>query len=200
MNLQLPPRSPDGLSSHAFWEDFLSNEEILTLLSVKEWVESKKGLVGSDVGDGTYSNQIRDSDVGWLGVTNETSLIWEKILHAVGEVNRRFFQFDLTGCYEPAQLTSYHYSQNQHYSWHIDSAVCDGGVPRKLSMSLLLSHRDEFVGGEFQMMIDSDNPITVEQKRGRAWFFPSYVLHRVTPVTKGLRRSLVLWVGGPSFR
>jgi PKHD-type hydroxylase len=79
-------------------------------------------------------------------------------------------------------------------------SMMDRHVPRKLSMSLLLSDPSEFEGGEFEVKTDSDIPINLEQKRGRAWFFPSWALHRVTPVTKGVRKSLVLWVGGPPFK
>ena len=67
-------------------------------------------------------------------------------------------------------------------------------------MVLMLSDPSEFEGGELQIKTDSDDAITLEQKKGRAWFFPSYILHRVTPVTRGIRRSLVLWVGGPEFK
>jgi PKHD-type hydroxylase len=76
----------------------------------------------------------------------------------------------------------------------------DGAAPRKLSMAMLLSDPSEFEGGEFQVKTTSDDVQTLEVKKGRAWFFPSYMLHRVTPVTKGVRRSLVLWVGGPQFK
>jgi PKHD-type hydroxylase len=67
-------------------------------------------------------------------------------------------------------------------------------------MSLLLSDPSEFEGGELQVKTDSDEAITLEATQGRAWFFPSWALHRVTPVTKGVRRSLVIWVGGPPFK
>ena len=65
---------------------------------------------------------------------------------------------------------------------------------------MLLSDPSEFEGGELQVKTCSDQISTLETKKGRAWFFPSYTLHRVTPVTKGVRRSLVLWSGGPEFR
>jgi PKHD-type hydroxylase len=64
----------------------------------------------------------------------------------------------------------------------------------------MLSDPKEFEGGELQIKSDSDNVKTLEQKKGRAWFFPSWTLHRVTPVVTGIRRSLVLWVGGPGFK
>lgn len=202
MNLLLYPRQPFGTENVAYWENFLTEQEILTLLSVKEWHEKNKGLVGNNQSDssGDYANNIRNSHVSWLQPTQETVVIWEKILDTISQVNRRYFQYDLSGCHEMAQLTSYHHSEQQHYSWHIDRGVTDCGVPRKLSMTLLLSDPSEFEGGELQLKVDSDEPVTVEQKRGRAWFFPSFMLHRVTPVTRGLRRSLVLWVGGPAFK
>jgi PKHD-type hydroxylase len=65
---------------------------------------------------------------------------------------------------------------------------------------MLLSDTSEFEGGEFQVKTNNDEAQTLETKQGRAWFFPSYTLHRVAPVTKGIRRSLVLWVGGPAFK
>ena len=67
-------------------------------------------------------------------------------------------------------------------------------------MVLSLSEPSEFEGGLLQVKIDNDEPKTLELKKGRAWFFPSYVLHRVTPVTKGIRKSVVIWVGGPAFK
>jgi PKHD-type hydroxylase len=96
------------------------------------------------------------------------------------------------------QLGVYTEHDQGHYDWHIDSGLETNTVPRKLSMALLLSDPSEFEGGELQIM-RAGVPESVEQKRGRAWFFPSYLMHRVTPVTKGIRRSLVMWVGGPAF-
>jgi PKHD-type hydroxylase len=67
-------------------------------------------------------------------------------------------------------------------------------------MALLLNNPEDFEGGEFQVKADSDVSKNLELKKGRAWFFPSWVLHRVAPVTKGVRKSLVVWAGGPSFK
>jgi PKHD-type hydroxylase len=70
---------------------------------------------------------------------------------------------------------------------------------RKLSLSLLLN--DDFEGGEFHINQGNEKqPIIVPTKKGRAILFPSFMIHRVTPVTKGIRRSLVVWVLGPKFQ
>jgi PKHD-type hydroxylase len=52
----------------------------------------------------------------------------------------------------------------------------------------------------WENFLTNDEARTLKMTKGMAWFFPSYMLHRVTPVTKGVRRSLVLWVGGPEFK
>ena len=158
------------------------------------------GCIGG-AGDTSGINlQIRASDIAWISFKPEIAHIWEKLSNAVAEVNSRYFHFDLTGFHEPMQLGVYTEQQQGHYDWHIDAAPSDRNVPRKLSLAMLLSDPSEFEGGEFQVKTANDEVQTLECVKGRAWFFPSYTLHRVAPVTKGVRRSLVLWVGGPAFR
>jgi PKHD-type hydroxylase len=70
---------------------------------------------------------------------------------------------------------------------------------RKLSVVVALN--DGFEGGQFQINTNGEhNPETIPLPKGRLVVFPSYILHRVTPVTKGVRHSLVVWVVGPKFR
>ena len=57
----------------------------------------------------------------------------------------------------------------------------------------------EYEGGELQLM-NSANPITIQKKKGHIVVFPSYMLHKVTPVTVGKRKSLVIWIAGPPFK
>lgn len=185
-------------SELAYWEDFLSKEDIDVLLGQPEWEDMRPGLVGSL--ELNKNSTIRSSKVAWLSPKDEMTPIWEKMADTVAEVNSRFFRYDLTGFYEPMQLTLYTEETKDHYGWHIDASYKDRKVPRKLSMVLLLSSINEFEGGELQVKINSDEETTLDCRKGRAWFFPSYMLHRVKPVTKGTRKSLVLWVGGPPFK
>lgn len=184
----------------AYWEGFLTHDEINLLLAQPEWLKLQDGCVGGSGGSSEVNEHIRASQVAWIGAKPELQTIWEKMSIAVAEVNRRFFHFDLTGFHEPMQLGLYTEEQKGHYDWHTDAAPSDNNVPRKLSLAMLLSDPSEFEGGEFQVKTNNDQAQTLECQRGRAWFFPSYTLHRVAPVTKGVRRSLVLWVGGPAFR
>lgn len=196
----IPPRATPGKDHLAYWEGFLSPEDINLILAQPEWLRLQDGCVGGSNGGMQVNSDIRASQVAWVGMKPELAQIWEKLATAVAEVNRRFFHFDLTGFHEPMQLGLYTEQQQGHYDWHTDASPSDTHVPRKLSLSMLLSDPSEFEGGEFQVKTGNDVAQTLECQKGRAWFFPSYTLHRVAPVTKGVRRSLVLWVGGPAFR
>jgi len=70
---------------------------------------------------------------------------------------------------------------------------------RKISITVQLSDPDEYEGGDFEFLIGKEI-IKLPRKKGCAIVFPSYFLHRVTPVTKGTRKSLVLWGSGQPFR
>lgn len=196
----IPLRNQIGKDSVAFWEGFLSDSDINTILAQPEWLNLQNGCVGGVTGESIIDENIRATQINWLGIKPELTPIWDKLSSAVAEVNRQFFHFDLTGFHEPMQLGAYSAESNGHYDWHIDASPVDKAVPRKLSMALLLSDPNEFEGGEFQIKTNNDVAQTLECKRGRVWFFPSYILHRVSPVTKGMRRSLVLWAGGPPFK
>lgn len=196
---ELPVKPNPYFDPLIYWENFLSQEDINQLLALPQWHHKKASMVGpTDVG--VVDKKLRMSENAWLDPSEDTKHLWHKITNAIADVNAHFYQFNLTGCYEPAQLSLYDSDYNGHYDWHVDFMGGDSKTTRKLSMSLLLSDPSEFEGGELQVKVASDDPHTLEQKQGRAWFFPSHTLHRVSPVRKGIRRSLVLWVGGPAFK
>jgi PKHD-type hydroxylase len=188
-----------GRTNQAYWEGFLTDDEINYILSLPNWANTEHAKIGS--GDqGEINHSIRKTRVAWWYPSQENKHIWEKISDVFAQVNRQFFNFDITGMYEPAQLGLYTDKDGGHYRWHTDAGIKDNRVPRKLSMALMLDDPSTFEGGELMVKAVSDEAEVLEQKRGRAWFFPSYTLHTVTPVTKGIRRSLVLWAGGPDFK
>jgi PKHD-type hydroxylase len=64
-------------------------------------------------------------------------------------------------------------------------------------MTLVLSHESEFEGGGLELAKPGN---ILRPKQGHAIFFASFVNHRVVPITKGLRKSLVMWFGGEPFK
>lgn len=90
------------------------------------------------------------------------------------------------------------YGVGGHYDWHKDTLSPIDGIQRKLSLSLQLSDPNTYEGGD--LLIGGPNSVPATRKQGSIIVFPSCQLHKVTPVTKGERFSVVAWVRGPQFR
>ena len=89
------------------------------------------------------------------------------------------------------------YKVGDAFPKHIDY-FSNSDNPRIYTFGLLLN--DDFEGGEFQLNTGNQNtPAILPARKGRSLLFPSFMCHRVTPVTKGKRRSLVVWCLGPKF-
>lgn len=200
MLLNIPPRNPPGRTLTSYWENFLTDDDITNLLAQPEWDSPSDGTIVTKDHTTKVDPSVRITDLGWLYPKPEIFDVWVKIVNVVAEINRQFYQFDLTGIYEPMQLGTYTAEKESHYKWHTDTGLNDAGVPRKLSLALCLTDTSEFEGGELQIQNAIGEEETLELKKGRVWFFPSFVVHRVKPVTKGVRKSAVLWVGGPAFK
>ena len=140
----------------------------------------------------------RRSFISWIGANSETDWIFRKLTDAVIENNSRFWNYDLDKI-EKLQFTQYLSEENGTYRAHIDPMEWNNDHNRKLSMSLQLSDPSEYEGGEV-LLHTSHEPTPIPKERGMAVFFPSHTLHEVTPVTKGIRYSLVAWIHGPNLR
>lgn len=163
----------------------------------------KKGTVGSkDAAPNTTVEKlnIRNSDVVFI---NDPWL--RHLIHPyIHQANRLAeWNFQLTQSEAP-QFTIY--KKNQFYNWHADGFPDPNknGLIRKLSMTLSLSDPSEYKGGEFEFNIDTDegrkNIVCTEVKeKGSIVVFPSHVKHKINPITKGTRYSLVLWYQGDPF-
>ena len=154
----------------------------------------KPGTVALD--DKQVINQeVRRSTITRVNVERD-QWIMKKLLLIAQKANEHF-QYDLTnGILEPAQIATYDAKDEGQYNWHLD--IGPKVLTRKLSISIPLNDEKDFSGGELQF--NYGKPVTQEQVAGTAIVFPSYVLHKVSPVTKGCRYSLVTWVHGPAWR
>ena len=146
-------------------------------------------------GSGSLDNSKRRSKVYWLPKTDEFIEIYKIFFELVAKCNMEFYQFRLSEIAEHIQYTVYESQNEGFYDWHVDMGP--GKARRKLSLVCQLSDPSEYEGGDLQ--INTGNIETVKKEKGMIVIFPSYLLHRVTPVTKGTRRSLVLWIEGPPF-
>ena len=138
----------------------------------------------------------RGSTIGWIPF-NKMQPMYDDINNFIQKTNRTHFGFGDIQIRELAQITEY--IKGGFYDWHTDTSVDMSVEPpvRKLSMTLLLNDPSEFEGGELQIA-GANNPKIMKQ--GHATIFASFLQHRITPVTRGVRRSLVMWFGGEPFK
>lgn len=140
----------------------------------------------------------RSCAIRWLDAKSESWLV-DQIMHLVGASNRTNFGVDIETLYE-LQFTEYQASNEGHYDWHHDVWLeSPRPFSRKLSVVVQLSDPQDYQGGIFEFF-GLQNPGVEFSARGSVLIFPSFLQHRVLPVTKGVRRSLVTWIEGPNWR
>jgi len=143
-----------------------------------------------ELGDDAY----RVSHISWIEPNESNHWLFHKLGVLFKQVNQEF-GFGIVGFVDALQYTEY--GPGQHFEWHMDIGPGETSL-RKLSMTIQLSTPGDYDGGVLEFV----GLPTGEQARhqGTAVFFPSYMGHRVTPVTRGIRRSLVAWASGTPFR
>ncbi len=141
----------------------------------------------------------RVTDVSWLEHNTQTQWLFARLEQIAQQLNRQYYKYNLySELRERLQYTVYESSQGGHYDWHVDHGAL-GPDPRKLSISVQLSEPSDYKGCDLELNF-GDGIVAVPRTRGTVVSFASYVLHRVTPVTAGVRKSLVAWVSGPEFQ
>ena len=198
----LTPRFCDEVIKYA-----LSKEEVMA----KTGGYSNKKLNKEEVKN---LQRKRKSDLVWL---NE-KWIYKELHPYVHMANKNAgwkFQWDFS---EECQITKY--KLNQYYDWHSDpwpkpykrkKEDPSNGKIRKLSMTCQLTDGSEYTGGELEFDFrDYDPHMRDESKhirqvpeilpKGSIVVFPSHLWHRVKPVTRGTRYSLVVWHLGYPFK
>ena len=155
------------------------------------YVGNDKGIKG-----GVIDTETRTSHISWIPFSKTTEM-YKDIEKVMKTTNGNHFGFDGMQITEMAQYTEY--PEGGFYDWHIDSDTHFAHEPsvRKISMTLLLSPENEFEGGDLELVKEGQ---PAKLKQGHAIFFASFIRHRVTPVIKGNRKSLVMWFGGTPLR
>jgi PKHD-type hydroxylase len=197
-NYQFTPAPTFGVTEYPFttFRESFSNAELDRIIEIGDSIPTIEATIGSD---GGTDDNIRRSKISWIPQNDQTLWIYDKLAWVIRQLNGQFYKFDMWGFSEDLQYTTYHEEDEGHYSWHQDLGVIGGGGPRKLSLVLQLTDPDEYEGGDLEILTGS-TPTPVLKQRGLIAVFPSYQLHRVTPVTKGKRRTLVVWACGPEFK
>lgn len=148
---------------------------------------------------GQRDHNMRRADLVWLDDIPETGWVMDRLISVVAEANRHVFDFALTEFAESPQVARYGAERQGHFDWHSDIGEGAVAARRKLTLVVQLTDPEEYRGGALELR-PSLATTEADRARGSAVAFPSFVLHRVTPVTEGTRHSLTIWAHGPAFR
>lgn len=188
----LPQPVAAEAAPYVFHDKAFSDEECEKVIALSKKRKPHAALTG---GSGPKPDPTkRVSSLYWLEWQQETDWLFAKLAPLVTSSNNRWFRFHLAGFNEALQLTHYHSVTKSHYGWHEDYGHEPAFQHRKLSVVVALN--DGYEGGNFEFLHTGKVP---EATKGSVIIFPSFLTHRVTPVSEGERWSLVAWVNGPPF-
>jgi len=202
-----------------YWQNAFTEKELKKVTDLMDSVELERGTTIGNALKANSNNEIittqvpneavRKSDVKFFNFGNglgDADWIFFKLNNVIESINNQFYNFDING-YESFQYTVYHDYEKGRYDFHQDT-IMGKNLPddmyecRKLSITFLLNQPGkDFEGGEFQINSGEEkNAESIPMEKGDIIVFPSFLIHRVKPVTKGVRKSIVVWVLGPKFR
>lgn len=181
----------DKVYSYAYKTQVFSKEQCEEIIKIANTKGLSQGLINKD-----KNSKYRNSEISWLYPSDNLQWAFQKVTDTVLELNDKYFQFDIFGLNEGFQFTKYK-SPGGHYNKHVDRAL--NTSVRKLSITIQLTDPKEYEGGEL-WIYENQNGLVMEKEQGTLTIFPSFILHKVTPVTKGERNSLVSWVTGKQFK
>jgi PKHD-type hydroxylase len=184
-------------------DNFFTEKELERITSQLSNVESKAAIAGwnkpivsdSDMDEAvSNSHTARKSNVYWLD-DKKYDWIYDKLQIAINHVNLTNYNKVLYGI-ESLQYTEYDSKYNGFYGPHTDCIEEQLPLIRSLSFSVQISKPEDYVGGDVRIYYN-DQVLVANKTYGSITFFDSKILHEVTPVTSGFRKSLVGWIHGP---
>jgi hypothetical protein len=170
------------IASYYYWEPQFSKKEILL---INKHIQNNFDQI-EDVKLGAHSEKGKP-----LKNVNVTQLIrWHKIKHLVNKVYG-FADYVLTH--------EYTYQNKNDYKWHVDQSHSDNNFDIKGTLLINISE-DEYEGGDFEIFHQGIKKVVEFSKPGSMVLFHGFMNHRVTPVTKGTRKTLAMFITGPTWR
>jgi len=185
-----------------YWDKEISHEICQKLIKLGKGKWNQAQILGSKEENKSLDN-TRKSDIVWINDQWVYDLIWEYMLIANESAGWKYNIVAAENC----QITRY--TKDGFYTWHKDGMGSHNevrnepdnkflhGNTRKLSMSIVLN--SNFEGGDFEMRGEGERGGAPKLKEGSIIVFPSFMEHRVAPVTKRIRYSLVAWFVGPPY-
>ncbi|HEY5701564.1 MAG TPA: 2OG-Fe(II) oxygenase [Gammaproteobacteria bacterium] len=178
----------------------LSPEQCRQVIGWSDWLKPEEGKTVASPNDGNEFDKMRSVVQYGIPIQEETTWLYDRLLGVVATVNQNSgWNFEIAGFFRPLNLLHYQGEREHFYNWHID-IVAGNESARKISVSVQLSQPNDYDGCDLEIN-NGDHILTTPRDHGAVVMFPSYMLHRVTPIRKGERWAVVGWVQGlKSFR
>ena len=178
--------------SHYLWKKCADDDIIQKIIDVGESLSTMQAQVGG----AKVHEQTRISTLSWIHHNEKSKEIYDFVIDKIDRINYYHYGMKLYGI-EALQYTRY--PLGGHYKFHNDITVRKEDYMRKMSIVVALSAPNEYEGGEFLLSPHGENAKSFRFDKGDVIAFPSYVPHKVTPITSGNRITLVAWAVGPKF-
>lgn len=191
---------PTNQTNYYWFQEGFTPEELTYIEQQVQEIPFQTALTEGGSQDEGMGLDSRNSQIKWIPFSDETKWIYDKLGDLATIANNEVFHFDLHSMPEQIQYTEYYGTNKGHYDWHMDIGSTNQMKYRKLSITVQLSSPDEYTGGDLQIWTGGQFPMTAPRGKGNVVIFPSFMMHRVLPVTSGTRKSFVLWLGGGHYR
>ncbi len=195
---QFTPQS--NWNSFYYWKNVFDDKMIKDLTDmVYANYKFEKGKTGTEeLGNVTDSYRTNNRDIAYINPQPYSKWLYDLLFPLALEANEKAFHFDIDIVTDSIHYVIYP-EDGGHLDWHMDVGA-HGVNKRKLAMTVQLSDSSDYEGGDFQIWMGGEDYLTVPREKGDVIVFPSFCMHRVTPITRGERRCLVFWTGGRPFR
>jgi PKHD-type hydroxylase len=185
-------------------KNFLSNEECDKIIKSLDTEDLTEGELVGDYEGGTINKNVRktlNKDIIFDRINKpfDDKALFNKIESALKIANIQYFNYDVEGL---DKLRFLKYGIGGRYEWHTDYGRHECSM-RKLTGIIQLSDSDEYEGGDFEFgLTDTEGSGLLKGNRDKGCLlvFPSFLSHRVVPLTKGKRYSIITWLEGDTFR
>lgn len=193
--------SPNDYQPFVGVDNFLSTSELENLSQYLNTLNTSDSEINV-FGENKIIPEYRKTKTAFFYMDDSNEFFCSKFGNQLSVMNSASYKFDLFGIVDPFQYTVYDGGDKSHYDWHVDIMNDQSKPFRKLSAVLQLSEPDEYDGGELEINYfgNQDKPVVVPKKKNLLVVFPSFFPHRVTPVTKGNRKTIVAWCCGNTFK
>ena len=187
--------------SYIIDHNFFTKEDCELITNYCTQLQIRDGTLFS--GENNFSE--RKAKIAFINkVDNYNLWFYNKMNTLIGYYNDNNFGFDLTG-YDYMQYAEYTESCHQNYHMDMNFSLDLNYISdtlRKLSVVLMLSEPGvDFTGGEFLLNLSHESRAeNIPLRKGSVVLFPSFIIHKVAPVTSGLRKTIVVWTIGPKFK